>query len=99
MANTAEALGVTSRTIEHLKKRFVEEGLELASQRKPRAKPPRDVVFDGAFEARLIALACIEDLLDLKRIECERPGKKLEEIASKYGQLLADSSDELVIKL
>ena len=58
VANVAEALGVTSRTIEHLKKRFVEEGLEAALVRKPREKPPRDVIFDGAFEARLIALAC-----------------------------------------
>ena len=58
VAKVAEALGVTSRTIEHLKKRFVEEGLEAALVRKPREKPPRDVVFDGAFEARLIALAC-----------------------------------------
>ena len=58
VADVAEALGVTSRTIEHLKKRFVEEGLESALERKPREKPPREVVFDGAFEARLIALAC-----------------------------------------
>lgn len=28
VADTADALGVTSRTIEHLKKRFVEEGLD-----------------------------------------------------------------------
>jgi transposase len=54
----AEALGVTSRTIEHLKKRFVEDGLGSALERKTREKPPRDVIFDGAFEARLIALAC-----------------------------------------
>jgi len=58
VAAVAEALGVTSRTIEHLKKRFVEEGLEAALKRKTREKPPRDVTFDGAFEARLIALAC-----------------------------------------
>jgi transposase len=58
VAATAEALGVTSRTIEHLKKRFVEEGLEAALERKPLEKPRREVVFDGAFEARLIALAC-----------------------------------------
>ena len=58
VATVAEALGVTSRTIEHLKKRFVEEGLEAALVRKTRGKPPRDVIFDGAFEARLIALAC-----------------------------------------
>jgi transposase len=58
VATAAEALGVTSRTIEHLKKRFVEDGLDAALVRKTREKPPRDVIFDGAFEARLIALAC-----------------------------------------
>jgi hypothetical protein len=36
----------------------VEDGLEAALERKPREKPPREVTFDGAFEARLIALAC-----------------------------------------
>ena len=58
VADVAEALGVTSRTLEHLKRRFVEEGLDAALERKPREKPPREVIFDGAFEARLIALAC-----------------------------------------
>jgi transposase len=56
----AEALGITSRTIEHLKQRFVENGLEAALERKARCNPPRDIKFDGAFEARLIALACTE---------------------------------------
>lgn len=58
--DVAEALGITSRTIEHLKKRFVESGLEAAMERKARDKPPRDIKFDGAFEARLIALACTD---------------------------------------
>jgi len=58
--DTAEAMGVTSRTIEHLKKRFVEEGLAAALERRQPEKPPREVTFDGAFEARLIALACSE---------------------------------------
>lgn len=58
VADTAEALGISSRSIEHLKKRFVEDGLDVALERKPREKPPREVTFDGAFEARLIALAC-----------------------------------------
>ena len=58
VADVATALGVTSRAIEHLKKRFVEDGVEVALERKPREKPPREVIFDGAFEARLIALAC-----------------------------------------
>ena len=60
VSDVAAALGVTSRAIEHLKKRFVEEGLEAALERKPRETPPREVTFDGAFEARLIALACSE---------------------------------------
>jgi hypothetical protein len=58
VADTAEAFGVTPRTIEHLKKRFVEEGLERALTRKQPEKPPREVIFGGEFEARLIALAC-----------------------------------------
>ena len=60
VAATATALGVTTRTVEHIKKRFVEEGLDAALDRKQREKPPREVIFDGAFEARLIALACSE---------------------------------------
>lgn len=60
VADVAEALGITARTIENLKKRFVEEGLDAALERKERVKPPREVFFDGEFEARLIALACSE---------------------------------------
>ena len=60
VADISEAMGVTPRTIEHLKKRFVEEGFTATLQRKPREKPPRAVIFDGAFGARLTALACSE---------------------------------------
>jgi len=35
----------------------VEEGLEAALVRKPAVKPP-ELTFDGAFDARLTALAC-----------------------------------------
>jgi hypothetical protein len=58
VADISVALGVCSRAIEHLKKRFVEGGFEAALERKQREKPPREVIFDGAFEARLVALAC-----------------------------------------
>lgn len=57
VSDVADALGITSRTIEHLKKRFVEEGLESALVRKPSSRIPK-VTFDGAFDARLTALAC-----------------------------------------
>ena len=60
VAAAAEALGVSARTIEHLKRRFVQEGLEGALRRKPQPRKPRAMPFDGAFEARLVALACSE---------------------------------------
>jgi hypothetical protein len=56
----AEALGVTTRSLEHLKKRFVEDGLSAAIERKERMTPPREIIFGGEFEAQLLALACSE---------------------------------------
>ena len=58
VAQVAEALGTTSRSLEHLKKRFVEKGLSAAIERKKRVTPPREIQFGGEFEAKLIALAC-----------------------------------------
>ncbi len=58
VAKVAEALGTTTRSLEHLKKRFVEEGLQAAIVRKVRVKPPREIQFGGEFEAHLLALAC-----------------------------------------
>jgi hypothetical protein len=60
VSDVAEALGVTSRTIEHLKKRFVEDGFDVAVGRKKREKPPIETRYDGAFDARLVQLACSE---------------------------------------
>ena len=57
VADVAEALGVTSRTIEHLKARFVEEGIDAALVRKARTGASK-ISFDGAFDARLTALSC-----------------------------------------
>jgi hypothetical protein len=58
VAQVAEALGTTPRSLEHLKKRFIEEGLSAAIERKKRVTPPREIQFGGEFEARLLALAC-----------------------------------------
>ena len=60
VVKVAEALGVTSRSLEKLKKRFVEEGLQSAIERKQRIKPPCEIRFGGEFEAHLLALACSE---------------------------------------
>ncbi len=57
-ASAPPDLGVSTRTLERLKQRFVEQGLEAALERKPRERPPRKAVFDAALQARLVVLAC-----------------------------------------
>jgi transposase len=54
----AEGLGVSVGQCEHLRKRFVEQGLEECLQRKTQERPSVEPKFDGEKEARLIALAC-----------------------------------------
>jgi transposase len=54
----AEAVEVSVATIERVRQRFVEQGLEAALGRKKQDKPSRERKLDGAGEARLIALAC-----------------------------------------
>lgn len=52
------ALRVARSTVERVRKVFVEQGLEAALSRKPRATPPRQKRLDGQAEARLLAIAC-----------------------------------------
>lgn len=66
-AKIAEALGVTSRTVENTKRRLAEDGMAAALDRKKREKPPRESIFDGEKEARLIALACSDPPKGRKR--------------------------------
>ena len=54
----ASAFGVAVRSIESLRKRFVEEGLDAALDRKKQVRRSVESMFDGEKEARLIALAC-----------------------------------------
>jgi transposase len=55
---TAEAFGCHKNTVRNVRQRFVEQGLEMALERKKQANPPRERKLDGQGEARLIALAC-----------------------------------------
>jgi transposase len=54
----AEAVEVSVATVERVRRRFVEEGLQAALCRKKQEKPSRERRLDGAAEARLVALAC-----------------------------------------
>lgn len=53
----AEGLGVSVRTVEHVRRELVEEGLEAAlERRRPRRVYERRL--DGAKEAKLVAVCC-----------------------------------------
>ena len=50
-------LRITSKTVERLKQRFIEDGFEACMDRKPYPEV-KDVKTDGDFEAHLVALSC-----------------------------------------
>jgi transposase len=54
----SEALEVSIATVERVRRRFVEQGLEAALVRKPQDRPSRQRKLDGRAEAHLVALAC-----------------------------------------
>ena len=56
--DAARAFNVSVRSIESLRKRLVEEGLDAALERRKQVRPSIEKIFDGEKEARLIALAC-----------------------------------------
>jgi len=58
-AQIAEALGISTRTVERIRQSCVEEGLEAALNHK-RPTRTRSKVLDGEAEARLVQLACSE---------------------------------------
>ncbi|MDR1871692.1 MAG: helix-turn-helix domain-containing protein [Deltaproteobacteria bacterium] len=59
-AEISRELNISERTIESLKKRFLEGGMDLALQRKKKTFNPKAIKFDGSFAAKLVALACSE---------------------------------------
>lgn len=60
VSDVAESTGMSNRTLEHIKMRFLEHGIDAAVYRKKRDLPPKTVIFDGNFEAQLLKLACSE---------------------------------------
>ena len=54
----AEDLGVGRATVERVRKRCCERGIEGALDRKPQEHPSRPRKLDGASEAKLVQIAC-----------------------------------------
>ena len=80
-ATIAEAFSCHRGTVEGIRKRFVEQGLQEALERKKREKPPREKILDGAGEARLIALSCSQPPEGRTRWTLELLADKLVELA------------------
>ena len=80
-ARVAEALEVDVSTVERLRERFVEQGLDAALDRKQQDRPSRQRTLDGAAEARLIALACSEPPAGRARWTLRLLADKLVELA------------------
>ena len=55
-----EAFELGSCTVQSIRKRFVEEGLDAAIERKKQCRPSRQRVLDGEKEAKLVAICCSE---------------------------------------
>ena len=55
-AKIAEALSCRTQTVENIRRRFVNEGLDAVLNRKKRKTPPRPKILDGKQEAEIIAL-------------------------------------------
>ncbi len=55
-ARIAEGLGLTTRTVENIRRRFVEQGLQAALERKKQCRPSREGLLDGAKEAKRVAI-------------------------------------------
>jgi transposase/predicted DNA-binding protein len=54
----SETFGVGTATVERVRKRFVEQGLDEALNRRPQPPRPEKRIVNGKHEAYLIALAC-----------------------------------------
>jgi transposase len=54
----AEAVEVSARTVERVRRRFAEGGLAAALDRRPQPPRPAKRKLDGAAEAHLVAMVC-----------------------------------------
>lgn len=75
----SDALGISTRTVERVRKRLVLEGLEAALNRAPPSRV-RSRVIDGDKEAHLIALTCSEAPEGYSRWTLRLLGQRLVEL-------------------
>ena len=66
----AEVFGCSSRTMSSIRQHCVEQGLEVALERKKRERPACEPMLDGAKQPRLVQIACSEPPPGRARWDC-----------------------------
>ena len=86
---------VSTRTVERLRERFVEQGLSVALNGKPRLNLDKKK-FDGEVEARLVALRCSEPPLGSSRWTLELLAGQM--VALDYVESISNESVRQLLK-
>lgn len=92
----ADELEVGVATVERVRRRCVEQGIEACLDRKPQSNPSRSRKFDGESEARLVQLACTEPPPGRARRTISLLGSKLVEL--KVFETVSKSSVQRVLR-
>ena len=91
----AQFLQITSKTVERLKQRFVEEGYEDCIDRKPYPAKQKTVA-DGDFEAHLVAISCSKSPQGFARWSLRMLADKMVEL--KYAERVSHETVRQVLK-
>jgi hypothetical protein len=91
----AQVLQITSKTVERVKQRFVEEGFEACTERKPYPVKEK-LISDGDFEAHLIAISCSKSPDGYARWSLRMLADKMVEL--KYAESVSHETVRQVLK-
>ena len=91
----ARILRITSKTVERLKQRFVEEGFEACIDRKPYPEV-KNIKADGDFEAHLVAISCSKAPKGYARWSLRMLADKMVEL--KYAESISHETVRQVLK-
>jgi len=94
-AEITKVLKVGMRTIDRIKKRFIEEGFEACLSRKPTTRV-YERKFDGDVEAKLVSIACSEPPKGLSKWSLRLLANKMVEL--KYVEDISHETVRTVLK-
>jgi transposase len=91
----AQILQVTTKTVERLKQRFIEDGFEGCMDRKPYPEV-KEIITDGDFEAHLVAISCSKAPDGYARWSLRMLADKMVEL--KYAETVSHETVRQVLK-